>query len=116
MRAVLRLAYPHTWELTEHRMSITEQEFYASHGELMERLATLQHMENSLMSTKMDTTLRCAIEDFERRYDGLRPICVLACRGFSDEHWQLFHPKDMEHPVFTVDNDGTGYEHHEYKI
>lgn len=23
---------------------------------------------------------------------GRRPICILACAGYSDGHWQIFHP------------------------
>jgi hypothetical protein len=24
-----------------------------------------------------------------------RPVIRLACAGFADEHWQIFHPADM---------------------
>jgi hypothetical protein len=84
---------------------------YMLMSELQDKLAKMEPMVN-----KMDVTLRCAIQDFERRYNGLHPVCILACRGGADEHWQLFHPdalkQDEPMPLFTIDKDGVGYEHH----
>jgi hypothetical protein len=59
----------------------------------------------------MDETLRFVIQDFERRWKGTHPYCVLACRGAADEHWLVFHPEDLKNPVASVDKDGEGYEH-----
>ena len=42
---------------------------------------------------------------------GTRPRVVLACQGAADEHWQVFHPRNMEDPVFTIDKDNIAYQH-----
>jgi hypothetical protein len=39
------------------------------------------------------------------------PVSVLACAGYADEHWQIFHPADYcgmtePKPVVTIDFDG----------
>lgn len=38
------------------------------------------------------------------------PYCLLACAGWADEHWQLFHPDYLDMPAYTL-ADGT-YEQH----
>jgi hypothetical protein len=56
----------------------------------------------------MDVILRNVIEVCEKEWK-TRPRCVLACRGASDEHWQVWHPARMgteDHPAYTVDKDG----------
>jgi len=39
-----------------------------------------------------------------------RPVIRLACAGFADEHWQIFHPADMKGleamPRVTIDIEG----------
>lgn len=47
----------------------------------------------------------------EIEWDGDRPHCCIACAGFSDEHWQVFHPMCMEMPTFVILPDGTVERH-----
>jgi len=39
---------------------------------------------------------------------GHAPTLILACAGWSDEHWQLWHPYDTRHgsPSLVVSGDG----------
>ena len=46
---------------------------------------------------------------------GTRPVSVLACAGYADEHWQIYHPNDLfmdgdgkyePMPRVTIDFDG----------
>lgn len=36
-------------------------------------------------------TLRDRIMRYEAENGGKRPVVVLACAGFADEHWQIFN-------------------------
>lgn len=47
------------------------------------------------------------IEQAARRFEqvaGVAPTCRLACAGYSDEHWQLYHPQHAEAPAWTLAN------------
>lgn len=39
-----------------------------------------------------------------------RPIVILACAGYADEHWQIYHPDDFINPepvpYITIDIEG----------
>ena len=57
-------------------------------------------MENSA------TALRSVVMDCEAVWH-TRPFVVLACAGYSDEHWQVYHPDFLEMPVYTIDTTGS---------
>lgn len=42
-----------------------------------------------------------AIREFDCRY-GCQPYLVLACQGYSDEHWQLYHPHALDMPCLVA--------------
>jgi hypothetical protein len=62
-------------------------------------------------NARMDQVLRNVIEECEKKW-ATRPRVVLACAGFDDEHWQVFHPEDMVNPAYTIDKDAIAYEHY----
>ena len=45
------------------------------------------------------------IQDIERQW-GTRPRLVLACAGYSDQHWQIWHPTHNSAPAYVVGSDG----------
>jgi hypothetical protein len=52
-----------------------------------------------------------ALKGLEKEW-GVRPFVTLACAGGADQHWQIFHPKDMRMPAFTLMG-GKLEEHHD---
>jgi hypothetical protein len=58
--------------------------------------------------------LKTYLKTIEAKW-GVRPFVVLACSGYADEHWQVWHPDEMgigedpfaEHfPIFVISADG----------
>jgi len=62
---------------------------------------------NTAMS--MNDIHRMTVMGLERLW-GLRPISVLACAGYADEHWQIYHPHEwrtsIPMPAVTIDIEG----------
>ncbi len=45
---------------------------------------------------------------------GVRPVLTLACAGYADEAWQLWHPEDLRNggmPHFVIDPTGQVHRH-----
>lgn len=45
--------------------------------------------------------IREASMKLEKKW-GKRPLCVLACSGYSDEHWQLYHPDSVTSSAISI--------------
>ena len=62
------------------------------------------------MNINTNDILYITVKGLEQLW-GTRPISVLACAGYADEHWQVFHPGDLfmggePMPRVTIDFDG----------
>jgi len=58
-------------------------------------------------------TLRYTLIECENQW-GTRPFAVLACSGYEDEHWQVYHPSDLTIPRFVLDKEGHLLHHPDY--
>jgi len=63
-----------------------------------------------MRDVSMNDILRLTVIGLETSW-GVRPISVLACAGYADEHWQIFHPAEYlqgEEPMprVTIDIEG----------
>ena len=62
----------------------------------------------------MDVILRNVVKTCEDKWK-LRPVCILACQGAADEHWQVWHPvkwaKGENSPHYTIDTEGECFQH-----
>jgi hypothetical protein len=51
-------------------------------------------MTNNTQVQVIDATLRASLIELRQRW-GVSPFSVLACAGYADEHWQIYHPEDL---------------------
>jgi len=75
-------------------------------------------MRMHLPRPNMDAKMREQVVKCEKDWK-VRPFAVLACSGYADEHWQIYHPSDVSleemrksgekgvMPRFVVLQDGT---------
>lgn len=63
------------------------------------------------MNINRNDILHITVKGLEQLW-GVRPFSVLACSGYADEHWQIYHPTDIfmtggePMPRVTIDIEG----------